>query len=99
MLDEIVAGLPAGPDEVVAVVNGMGGTTPLELYGLHDLVLDGLARRGLAVSGTLVGTLVPALDMAGFSLTLTRMQQSWQEWWAAPAITPAFPRTAKETAR
>jgi dihydroxyacetone kinase-like protein len=98
MLDQIVAGLPAGPDEVVATVNGLGGTTLLELYVLNDLVGAGLERRGLAQVGGLVGTFVPALDMAGFSITLTRMQPSWQQWWTAPAITPAFPRTTQETA-
>ncbi|WP_199439830.1 dihydroxyacetone kinase subunit DhaK [Umezawaea beigongshangensis] len=97
MLDEVVAGLPAGPDEVVVVVNGLGGTTLLELYGLHDLVSDGLARRGLDVVGALVGTFVPALDMAGFSLTLTRLRPSWKPWWTAPAITPAFPRSTAPT--
>ena len=64
LLDELVAGLPPGPDRVVAVLNGLGGTTQLELYGLHELVSDGLARRGFDVAGALVGTLVPALDMA-----------------------------------
>lgn len=90
LLDELVAGLPAGPSEVIAVVNGLGGTTLLELYGLHDLVLDGLAQRGLTVSAALVGTFVPALDMTGFSLTLTRLQPSWSAYWTAPAVTPAL---------
>jgi dihydroxyacetone kinase len=98
MLDEIVAGLPAGPDEVLAVVNGLGGTTQLELYGLHELVATGLEHRGLTLTGALVGTFVPALDMAGFSLTLTRIQPEWQPWWSAPTVTPAFPRTSEETA-
>ncbi|MDN5916042.1 MAG: dihydroxyacetone kinase subunit DhaK [Pseudonocardia sp.] len=98
MLDEIIAALPDGSDDVIAVVNGLGGTTLLELYGLNELVRDGLDRRGLTVAGGLVGTFVPALDMAGFSLTLTRMAPEWRDWWASPAVTPAFPRTAKETA-
>ncbi|GAA4554077.1 dihydroxyacetone kinase subunit DhaK [Pseudonocardia xishanensis] len=90
MLDELVAGLPAGPSEVLAVVNGLGGTTLLELYGLHDLVVSGLAGRGLEVSRALVGTFVPALDMTGFSLTLTRLRPSWTAYWDAPAATPAL---------
>ncbi|GAA5157456.1 MULTISPECIES: dihydroxyacetone kinase subunit DhaK [Amycolatopsis] len=98
LLDQLVAGLPEGPDDVVVVVNGLGGTTLLELYVLQDLVAAGLERRGLRQAGGLVGTFVPALDMAGFSLTLTRLQPEWRQWWAAPAITPAFPRTTEETA-
>lgn len=93
MLDEIVAGLPAGPDQVVLVVNGMGGTALLELYVLAELAAVVLEARGLERMGLLVGTFVPALDMAGFSLTLTRMRPEWTDLWSAPARTAAFPRT------
>ncbi|WP_226362549.1 dihydroxyacetone kinase subunit DhaK [Pseudonocardia sp. ICBG1142] len=93
MLDEIVAGLPAGPDQVVLVVNGMGGTALLELYVLAELAAVALEARGLERVGLLVGTFVPALDMAGFSLTLTRMRPEWTDLWSAPARTAAFPRT------
>ncbi|ALE83616.1 dihydroxyacetone kinase subunit DhaK [Pseudonocardia sp. HH130629-09] len=93
MLDEIVAGLPAGPDQVVLVVNGMGGTALLELYVLAELAAIALEARGLERAGLLVGTFVPALDMAGFSLTLTRMRPEWTDLWSAPARTAAFPRT------
>lgn len=101
MLDELVAaladapGTPAG-DDVVLVVNGMGGTALLELYVLAELATAGLAERGLTLTGLLVGTFVPALDMAGFSLTLTRMQPRWKDYWAAPAETAAFPRGTGE---
>ncbi|WP_026313458.1 dihydroxyacetone kinase subunit DhaK [Actinomadura flavalba] len=94
MLDEIVAGLPAGPDDVLVVVNGMGGTTLLELYALYDRVAGELDGRGLRVVGSLAGTLVPALDMAGFSLTLTRVEPGWRAWWDAPVVTPAYPNGA-----
>lgn len=96
MLDEIVAGLPAGPDQVVLVVNGMGGTALLELYVLAELAAVALEARGLERVGLLVGTFVPALDMAGFSLTLTRMRPEWTDLWSAPARTAAFPRTESE---
>ncbi|POM23678.1 PTS-dependent dihydroxyacetone kinase, dihydroxyacetone-binding subunit DhaK [Actinomadura rubteroloni] len=92
MLDAVTAALPDGPGDVLVVVNGLGGTTPLELYGLYDLVAGDLDRRGLTVADALVGTFVPALDMAGFSLTLTRLRPEWRPWWDAPAVTPAFPR-------
>ncbi|GAB3577974.1 dihydroxyacetone kinase subunit DhaK [Amycolatopsis endophytica] len=98
MLDRVLAGLPDGPDDLIVTVNGLGGTTLLELYAINDLVGAGLERRGLTAAGGLVGTFVPALDMAGFSLTLTRLEPSWLHWWSAPAVTPAFPRTPEETA-
>ncbi|WP_224390037.1 dihydroxyacetone kinase subunit DhaK [Pseudonocardia sp. ICBG1293] len=97
MVGEIVDGLPApapsGDAGVVLVVNGMGGTALLELYVLAELASAALERRGLDRAGLLVGTFVPALDMAGFSLTLTRMRPAWTSLWSAPAQTAAFPRT------
>ena len=96
MLDEIVGGLPDGDPAAVLVVNGMGGTSLLELYVLAELASAGLAERGLEPAGLLVGTFVPALDMAGFSLTVTRLRPDWIPLWAAPAETPAFPRATTE---
>ncbi|MEU1304654.1 MULTISPECIES: dihydroxyacetone kinase subunit DhaK [Streptomyces] len=90
LTDELLTGLPEGPDDVITVVNGLGGTTLLELYGIHDLLVDALTDRGLTVSGALVGTYAPALDMAGFSLTLTRVRPAWRSYWTAPAATPAL---------
>ncbi|WP_219460311.1 dihydroxyacetone kinase subunit DhaK [Nonomuraea rhizosphaerae] len=93
MLDELLAGLPAGPDDLLVLVNGLGGTTQLELYGICSLVAAGLSARGPRVAGSLAGTFVPALDMAGFSLTLTRLDPSWERWWKAPVMTPALKET------
>ncbi|BBG03770.1 MULTISPECIES: dihydroxyacetone kinase subunit DhaK [Pseudonocardia] len=90
MLGELVDALPGDGDQVITVVNGLGGATLLELYGLHELVAEGLERRGLATAGQLVGTLVPALDMTGFSISLTRTPAAWLPWWNAPATTPAL---------
>ncbi|MET8868585.1 dihydroxyacetone kinase subunit DhaK [Nonomuraea sp. NPDC004580] len=91
MIDELLTGLPPGPGELLVLVNGMGATTQLELYGIFDQAAAVLEERGLRVAESLVGTYVPALDMAGFSLTLTRLRDGWRTWWRAPARTPAFP--------
>jgi dihydroxyacetone kinase len=91
MLDELLAGLPPGPDDLLVLVNGLGATTQLELYGIFERVAEDLQGRGPGVAESLVGTFVPALDMAGFSVTLTRLHEGWREWWRAPARTPAFP--------
>lgn len=91
MLGELLAGLPPGPDDLLVLVNGLGGTTLLELYGVFEEVAAGLEGRGLVVAESMVGTFVPALDMAGFSVTLTRLRPEWRAWWRAPARTPAFP--------
>ncbi|PZR55530.1 dihydroxyacetone kinase [Xylanimonas oleitrophica] len=78
-------------DDVLLLTNGMGATTLLELYTVHDAAAGALEERGLRVAAQAVGTLVPGLDMAGFSLTVTRLRDDWLDLWRAPAVTPAFP--------
>ncbi|GMA86780.1 dihydroxyacetone kinase subunit DhaK [Angustibacter aerolatus] len=56
-----------------------------------SLVEPLLAEHGLRVVDSLVGTFVAALDMHGFSLTLTRLAPGWLDLWRAPSVTPAFP--------
>ncbi len=39
-----------------------------------------------------VGELVTSLDMAGASLTLTWLDDELEQYWTAPALTPAYRR-------
>ncbi|MEU9189772.1 dihydroxyacetone kinase subunit DhaK [Streptomyces sp. NPDC048484] len=93
MARQVLDGLPRRSDEVLLLVNGLGATTLLELYAVHDRVRRFLDENSVRVAGQLVGTFVPALDMSGFSLTLTTPGERWADWWHAPAWTPAFPVT------
>ncbi|MET8558085.1 dihydroxyacetone kinase subunit DhaK [Streptomyces sp. NPDC004959] len=97
MTEQVADALPATAGSVLLLVNGLGATTLLELYAIHARVSETLGKRGLEVAGRLVGTFVPALDMSGFSLTLTALREDWFPHWHAPARTPAFP--APESAR
>jgi phosphoenolpyruvate---glycerone phosphotransferase subunit DhaK len=84
MCDQVLAALPVDDSEVALVVNGLGATTGIELYGIFETVSALLAGRGREVVSSCVGTLVPALDMRGFSLTVTAMQPEWVPWFARP---------------
>ncbi|MER6914574.1 dihydroxyacetone kinase family protein [Streptomyces sp. NPDC000594] len=88
MTDDLLAALPGGPDQVLAVVNGLGATTGLELHAIGSLLHDVLTERGVQPLAIVPGTFTAALDMAGFSITLTRMEPEWAELWTAPADTP-----------
>jgi dihydroxyacetone kinase-like protein len=79
---------PSGP--VLALVNGMGGTPLLELYGFNAEVDRALGERGVPVVRTLVGNYVTALDMAGCSLTLCEVDDGLLRLWDAPVRTPAL---------
>ncbi len=88
-VDAIVTDLPPdGP--VLALVNGMGGTPLLELYGFTCEVHRALAERDVPVVRTLVGNYVTSLDMAGCSLTLCRADEEFVRLWDAPVSTPAL---------
>lgn len=88
MTDDLLDALPDGPDEVLALVNGLGATTELELNAIAVLLSDELTARGLRPVLVVPGTFTAALDMAGFSLTLTRLEEGWAELWTTPTRTP-----------
>ncbi|TVL91607.1 dihydroxyacetone kinase family protein [Streptomyces sp. SAJ15] len=88
MTDDLLDALPAGPAEVLAVVNGLGATTSLELHAIGTLLNEQLLARGLRPVAIVPGTYTAALDMSGFSLTLTRLEEGWAELWTAPTETP-----------
>jgi dihydroxyacetone kinase-like protein len=72
---------------VLALVNGMGATPLLELYGFAAEVHRVLAQRNVAVARTLVGNYVTSLDMAGASVTLCQVDEELLRLWDAPVAT------------
>ncbi|MFE1962187.1 dihydroxyacetone kinase subunit DhaK [Streptomyces sp. NPDC059479] len=79
---------PSGP--VIVLVNGMGGTPLLELYGFNAEVQRVLTERGVPVARTLVGNYVTSLDMAGCSVTLCQVDEELLRLWDAPVQTAAL---------
>ncbi|WP_328898825.1 dihydroxyacetone kinase subunit DhaK [Streptomyces sp. NBC_00441] len=79
---------PGGP--VLALVNGMGATPLLELYGFGGEVHRVLRERGVVVARSLVGNYVTSLDMAGCSVTLCQVDEELLRLWDAPVETPAL---------
>ncbi|MFE3323555.1 dihydroxyacetone kinase subunit DhaK [Streptomyces sp. NPDC059176] len=79
---------PSNP--VLLLVNGMGATPLLELYGFNAEVHRVLAERGVPVARTLVGNYVTSLDMAGCSVTLCEADEELLRLWDAPVATPGL---------
>ena len=75
---------------VLLLVNGFGGTPIMELYLMFHAVHDLLAKRGLQVLRSLVGSYVTSLDMAGCSITITLLDDDLTRWWDAPVHTAAL---------
>ena len=102
--DEVVARLIDGiggslsledGSEVVCLVNGLGGTAPLELNLVFGAVLRQLADKGVVVRRAMVGTYVTSVNMAGVSLTLTSVGDATDqlvELLDAATDAPGWPR-------
>ncbi|MGP4111763.1 dihydroxyacetone kinase subunit DhaK [Streptomyces sp. 4N509B] len=85
LLEDLKPSLP-----LLVLVNGMGGTPLLELYGFNAEVQRVLSERGVAVARTLVGNYVTSLDMAGCSVTLCQVDDEMLRLWDAPVRTPGL---------
>ncbi|MEU6084502.1 dihydroxyacetone kinase subunit DhaK [Streptomyces sp. NPDC047108] len=72
---------------VLALVNGMGATPLIELYGFNAEVHRALGERGVTIARTLVGNYVTSLDMAGCSLTLCQADEELLRLYDAPVET------------
>ena len=91
MTEAILSDLPfRGGDRVIAMVSGMGGTPPLELYLMYGELALILRARQIAVSRRLVGNYITSLDMAGCSITLLQADDELLSLWDDPVLTPAL---------
>ncbi|MCB5163373.1 dihydroxyacetone kinase subunit DhaK [Streptomyces bambusae] len=91
MLDTILADLPGPSDDpVILLVNGLGGTPPIELYIMRAEAERVLSSHGIRIARSLVGTYVTSLDMAGCTFTLCRADPELLRLWDAPVSTPAL---------
>src|SRR5437588_2094128 len=82
-------GLKAG-DQVLAFVNGMGGTPLIELYIVFDALHRILHGKNITIARNLVGNYITSLEIAGASITLVRLDDELTRYWDAPVHTPAL---------
>jgi dihydroxyacetone kinase-like protein len=91
MTEVILADLPfRGGDQVIAMVNGMGGTPLLELYLAYGQLKQILGARQVTVARNLIGNYITSLEMAGCSITLLRADDELLSLWDDPVLTPAL---------
>ena len=82
-------GLKSG-EQVLAMVNGMGGTPLIELYIVFDALHRILGGKNITIARSLVGNYITSLDMAGASITLVRLDDEMIKYWDAPVHKPAL---------
>ncbi len=73
--------------DVGLMINGLGGTPPSELYVLYRQAALRCKDAGLKVVRNYVGEYCTSLEMAGFSLTLIRLDDELTRLLDAPAET------------
>jgi dihydroxyacetone kinase-like protein len=67
------------------MVNGMGGTPISELYLLYAHAHELVEKNGMKVKRNYVGEYCTSLEMAGFSLTLVKLDPELDDLLGAPA--------------
>jgi phosphoenolpyruvate---glycerone phosphotransferase subunit DhaK len=77
-------------DEVAVLVNGLGATPQSELYIAYRSVADILNHARIHVYRAYVGEFMTSLEMAGFSLSLLKLDAELKGLLDAPACTPAW---------
>ncbi|HEX2944235.1 MAG TPA: DAK2 domain-containing protein, partial [Rhodopila sp.] len=92
MLDIILAdrGITAN-NPVAVLVNGLGGTPPMELAIVARHALASLRRRGVTVSRAWSGNLLTALEMPGCSLSVLPVDDALLRDLDLPTDAPAWP--------
>ncbi|QCX34678.1 dihydroxyacetone kinase subunit DhaK [Caloramator sp. E03] len=77
-------------DEVAIMINGLSGTPLMELYIVNNKVNDILKSLGVNVYKTFVGEFMTSLEMAGFSITVLKLDNELKELLDKEADTAAF---------
>jgi phosphoenolpyruvate---glycerone phosphotransferase subunit DhaK len=76
--------------EVAVMVNGLGATPIMELYLAYAHVADVLKREGVQVWGRpYVGEYMTSLEMAGFGITLLKLDDEMKGYLEAPCTVAA----------
>ena len=90
LLKRILDDYKEKPEEVALMVNGLGATPQMELYILNNEVHKLLEAQGIRVSRTYVGNFMTALEMAGCSLSLLKLDDELRELLDERSDAPAF---------
>lgn len=73
MVDRLLEEIKDNDSEYAVMVNGMGATPEMELYVINNCLSDYLAEKNIKVARTYIGNFMTSMDMAGFSITLYKV--------------------------
>lgn len=87
LAEPVLADLDFAGGEVIALVNGMGGTPLIEQYIMFEEIRQILEKSNVRIARNLVGNYITSLEMAGCSLTLLKADDELLKLWDAPVKT------------
>ncbi|HOB04907.1 MAG TPA: dihydroxyacetone kinase subunit DhaK [Propionibacteriaceae bacterium] len=90
LVEPILADLDFKGSPTIVFMNGMGGTPLIELYLMYNEVSKILAKSGVTIARSLVGSYITSLEMAGCSVTLLKADDDMVKLWDAPVNTPGL---------
>ncbi|QQE77598.1 dihydroxyacetone kinase subunit DhaK [Alicyclobacillus sp. SO9] len=91
LIAKIFANTPAKPgDNVAVLINGLGATPLSELYIANVSVQKMLQEKGLVVHRTLIGEYMTSLEMAGFSISVLKLDDEMSDFLDAVTTAPAW---------
>jgi dihydroxyacetone kinase-like protein len=91
ILEKILADNPVkSGEEVSLLVNGLGATPLMELFIINKKANEILAKKGIKIHLTNVGNYMTAIEMAGFSLSVLKLDAELKKYLDAKADTPAY---------
>lgn len=91
LMDKILEDMTLSEGEEVAVlVNGLGGTPLMEQFIINRKVNKILEEKKIKVYKTLIGEYMTSIEMAGFSISLLKLDEELKNLLDAKADTPAF---------
>ena len=91
MMDELLSDLPfKSGDEVCLLVNDLGATTMMELYIVNRRVHHLLKEEGIKIYDTIIGSFCTCQEMAGFSISLMKLNTELRKYYDMPADSPGF---------
>lgn len=93
MVSALLADLPfVRGDEIALLINNFGATTMMEMLIVNRRVRQLLARHGIAVYRTHIGTWLTVQEMAGFSITFMRLDDELRRYLDMPCDSFGFQR-------
>jgi phosphoenolpyruvate---glycerone phosphotransferase subunit DhaK len=91
ILDLLCADLPFQKgDEVIALINGYGSTTRMEMFIMMRKIHHYLSGKGISIYSSEVGEFCTSQEMAGISITLIKLDGELRKYYDMSADSPGY---------